>query len=108
MLDKGKGPVLDKLQTIQLIEADLQLLMRIFIGLRNQNRIEQDNRFLKHNYRSRKSYSIDKAIVERRLIYDTSKIIMKPTMNVVTDLSTCYDRQLANMEGIALESTGID
>jgi len=30
MLDKGKGPIAGKLRTIQLIEADLQLIMRIF------------------------------------------------------------------------------
>ena len=27
MLEKGKGPVIEKLRTIQLIEADLQLLI---------------------------------------------------------------------------------
>ena len=53
MLDKGKGPILGKLRTIQLIEADLQLIMRIFVGLRNQNTIEGDNRLSEFNFRSR-------------------------------------------------------
>ena len=34
MLDKGKGPMIGKLRTIQLIEADLQLIMRIFIRIK--------------------------------------------------------------------------
>ena len=42
MLKKGKGLVLDKLRTIQLIEADLQLLIWIFITLRNTDSIERD------------------------------------------------------------------
>ena len=36
MIEKGKGPRLGKLQTIQLIEADMQLLIRVFMSLRNQ------------------------------------------------------------------------
>ena len=30
-IEKGKGPVLGKLHTLQLIEVDLQLMMRIFL-----------------------------------------------------------------------------
>ena len=42
ILEKGKRPIISKLQMIQLIEADLQLLMRIFIGGRVENAIEND------------------------------------------------------------------
>jgi len=41
ILEKGKGPVIRKLRTIQLIEANLQLLIRIFIGSRNNAQIDQ-------------------------------------------------------------------
>ena len=51
MLDKGKGPIVRKLRIIQLIEADLQLLMWIFLGSRNVGVIEVDNILSKHNYR---------------------------------------------------------
>ena len=43
ILDKGKGPVLRKLRIIQLIEADLQILMHIFVGYRNKGEIEKDS-----------------------------------------------------------------
>ena len=82
--------------------------MRIFIGLRNQSRMKNDSRFSKHNYSSRKAYSIDEVILERRLLYNTSKIIMIPIIHVVTDLATCYDKKLVEIEGIVLELTGID
>ena len=47
---KGKGPVIGKLWIIQLIEADFQLIIRIFITLRNQETIEEDYRLLKFNF----------------------------------------------------------
>jgi len=50
ILEKGKGPVLGKLHTIQLIEVDFQILMRIFIGNRNKGNIERDSRVLKYNF----------------------------------------------------------
>ena len=92
ILDKGKGPVLGKLRTIQLIEADLQLIMRIFLGLRYNKRLEEDTRVSKFNFRSRKGYSINKVILEKSLIYNTSMWTRKPTVHVVTNLQACYDR----------------
>ena len=43
ILEKGKGPIIGKLRTIQLIEGDLQILMRIFIGGRNDENLELDS-----------------------------------------------------------------
>ena len=34
MLEKGKVPLLGKLRVVHLIEADLKLIMRIFLGSR--------------------------------------------------------------------------
>ena len=53
LLDKEKGSILGKLQTIQFIEADLQLVMRVFLGYRNKGNIKKDPRLSKFNYRSR-------------------------------------------------------
>ena len=65
MLEKGKGPLLEKLRTMQLCEADLQLLMRTCIGDRNESTIEEDERILKFNYGSRQHYSIETALLEK-------------------------------------------
>jgi len=74
VIKKGKGPILSKLRIIQLIEANLQLLMRIFIVSRNENLIEKDHRISKSNFGSRKYYSIETVILKKRLLYDTSMI----------------------------------
>jgi len=68
MIEKGYGPVIDKLCIIQLIEADLQLLMRIFIELKCKKYLEKDKRLSKANYSSWKNYSIEMAILEKQLI----------------------------------------
>ena len=52
MIKKGKGLKLGKLRTIQLIKADMQLLIRVFMSLRNQGQIEKDVRLSKYNYGS--------------------------------------------------------
>ena len=51
IIEKGKRLVIGKLRIIQLIEVDIQLLIRILINTRNKFRIEKDNRVSKSNYR---------------------------------------------------------
>ena len=58
ILEKGKGPIIGKLRMIQLYEADQQILMRLFLGGREDNAIEKDYRISKFNYGSRSNYSI--------------------------------------------------
>jgi hypothetical protein len=65
MLEKGKGPRLKKLRILEMIEADLQLVMRVFLGIRMNDRIEMDSRVSKYNYGSRKGYSIENALLEK-------------------------------------------
>ena len=56
------------LQTIQLIEADLQLLMRILVDECNKLKIEDNIRVSKVNYGFRPNYSIENTILEKRLV----------------------------------------
>ena len=42
MLEKEKGPILEKLQIIELLEANFQILVWIFTGLRNDDNIENN------------------------------------------------------------------
>ena len=65
MLDKGKELVLGKLRTIQLIEADLHLIIRIFIELRNMNTTEGDEKLSEFNFGSRRNYSIKEVLLEK-------------------------------------------
>ena len=42
MIKKGNGPIVGKLRMIQLIEANLQLLMQILVNNRNKHKIKVD------------------------------------------------------------------
>ena len=80
--------------------------MRIYLKSDNRELIEQDKRFSKANYRSRKNYSIEIAIFEKYLILDSSLILIKPTIYNLTDLQSCCNWQLVNIESIIGESVG--
>ena len=90
---------------MQLIEADLQLLIRILINNRNKLNIEYDERILKSNYRSRMNYSIENVILEKRLWYNNSLLGGKTTIHNMTDLKAYYDRQLPGIGSIVEESS---
>ena len=75
MLSKGKGIIIGKLQTIiTLIDADLQYMIRIFSNNGEEEQVETDKRFSKLNYSSRKNYSIESILLDKRLIFDNSLI----------------------------------
>ena len=92
VIEKGKGPVLGKLRTIQLIKADLQLLMRIFIGIRNYKKIESDPWVSKYNFGSRPIYSIETALLKKCLMHDMSVLSIKEMIHTMADLESAHDR----------------
>ena len=108
MLSKGKGMVIGKLRTITLIEADIQYIMRILLNDGEKERIEEDERFSKSNYGSRKNYAIESALLEKRIIFDHSLLGCKQNIYHLTDLQSCYDRQLVNIGSIIEESIGVN
>ena len=108
MLSKGKGMVIGKLRIITLIEGDLQFLMRVYLGGDDEEMIENNNRLSKANYGLRKNYSIESAILEKRLIMDNSLLSRLLTIYHLTDLQACYNRQLAEVGRILEESVGRD
>ena len=106
-IEKGKGPVLGKLRTIQLIKADLQLLMRFFVNTRNKSSIETDERISKSNYGSRPGYSIQDAILEKKLVFDNSLVTGQHSIYAMTDLQAAYDRQFSKIGSVVQESVGV-
>ena len=85
-LKKGKGPVVENLHIIQLIEADLQLLIKILVNKRNRFKIEEDIIVSKVNYRSKLYYSIKNIILEKRLVCDNSILLGNKIIYNITDL----------------------
>ena len=108
MIEKGKGMVLGKLRIITLIDADLQHIMGICLGDEDEEMIENDTRFSKANHGLRKNYSIETALLEKRLIFDDSMASGEDAMCAITNLQSCYDHQLAEIGGIVEESVGRD
>ena len=74
MLEKVKGPRLKKLRMLQIIEADLQLVIRTILGSRMNERVESHARLSKYYYGSRKGCSIENELLEKRLtLYHAKK-----------------------------------
>jgi len=71
--------------------------MRIYIGSRNNEKIELDERLSQFNYGSRSNYSIEMAILEKRLMYNVAVRDGKPIIHNILDLKACYDHQLPNL-----------
>ena len=108
MIEKVKGPVLGKLRKIQLIEADLQITMRIVVNVRNKGNIESDDRVFNINYVSRPRCSIKDAILEKRLVFENGLVIVKHIIYDMTDLKACYDRKLSKIGSIVQETLGVE
>ena len=83
----------------------MQLLIRVFISMRNINKIKSDERLSKSNYRSRRNYSIESAILEKLLIFNHNQLGMKSTICNLIDFQSCYDRQLLKIGSIVEEVT---
>ena len=83
---------MNKLRVMQMIEDDLKFPMRIFLGLRIENNYETDRRTSKHNHGSRKGFSIDSSLLEKKLIFDLARKIEESFACTISDLDACYDR----------------
>ena len=90
---------------MQLIEVDSQLLIRI--GTKNRGAIEEDERLSKFNCGSRVNYSIETAILKKRLTHDITVRDEKPTMHNISDLKAYYDRQLPNAGCLVQKAMGV-
>ena len=77
--------------------------MRIILVAKEGDLIESDNRFSTTNHRLRIFFSIELAILEKRLTLDNSLNLLKYAIYNFTDLKSCYDWQLPNLRSIAEE-----
>ena len=70
MLEKGKGPRIDKLRIIQLINADLRMLMRTLISP-VANKVADEGKLNLSQY-ARKQETTISALIEKRLLLENS------------------------------------
>ena len=57
----------------------------------NRSRNSNDDRLFKFNHRLRKNYLIQNALLEKRLLCNSSYYTQLPTVHVITDLKACYN-----------------
>ena len=74
-------------------------MMKMFLLVDTSETIENGNG-------SRYNYSIEMAILEKRLVLDHSMITMKKIICNLTDLKSCYNQQLPKLGSIIEELAG--
>jgi len=103
MLEKVKGSILGKLRIIEQIKGDIQILNE-----HNKFQIKKDLRVMKYNYGLRLHYSIEDALLKKRLMYDNSLLNGKETIYNMINLKSCYNQQLAEIGLIVHESIRVE
>ena len=78
------------------------------MGLRNGGSIKRNQQISKFNYGPRKEYNIKKVILKKCLLYDISRQSNTETIHIITNLESCYNRQLSEIASIVEESIRID
>ena len=90
-------PRLDKLRVIQLIEADLNMVLRIVFGRRLIHRAEDRNTNLPLQRGSRPNRSSLDAITMKRLTYDGIRICKKVAIIFSNDGKAAFDRMISSV-----------
>ena len=85
------------MRILEMIEADLQLVMRTFLGARMNEKVELDNRVSKCNYGSRKGCSIENSLSEKILTFDHAKKTEELNVHDMSDLEAFYDRKIPEL-----------
>ena len=106
MLEKGKGPRLDKLRIIQLICCNLQLLMRAVI-IPVASEIVEENKLNLSQYARKKATTMS-ALVEKRLMLDSAVLTRDDCVWLVSDMTACYDRHIREIGEVLLTSHGVN
>jgi len=90
-----------------LIEADLQILLHLCFGLRNEGEIEDDCRIFKFNFGARKNYSVENENLEKRLLYESNLFTENKMVHYMSDLEACYNRYIPEIGFMVEEAVGV-
>lgn len=102
MLEKGKGPRIDKLRIIQLIQSDLQTVMKMLIQP-TATKLEREGKINLCQFARAKSTTIS-VLVEKRLLMENSILTRKYSIWIVSDMTACYDRHICQLGELFLSS----
>ena len=107
MLEKTPGnPRIDKLRVIQIIEADLNMCLRIIFGRRLVQRAEQAGTIPSSQWGSRPNRSSTDCVFLKRLSYDGLIILKREGIVFNNDAKAAFDRMVPSIGGMALRRLG--
>ena len=95
-------PRLDKLRLIQLLEADLNMVLRIVFGGRLIHRAEDRKTISSLKWGSRPNRSSIDAILMKGLTYNGIRILIKVAIIFNNDGKAAFDRMVPSVGAIAL------
>ena len=107
MLEKRLGPRTCELRTINLIEADLQIVMKVCLQVR-RGMLRANERVSECNYGARRWHSIVEPLLEKILNIDNSIINGKKNTWLIADWKACFDRQLPEIGALTCRSLGLE
>jgi hypothetical protein len=103
MLEKVKGvPRIDKLRVIQIIEADLNMSLRIIFGRRLVQRAESKGNLPNAQWGSRPNRSSTDCVFLKRLTFDGLKVLKQAAIAFNNDAKAAVDQMVPSVGGIAL------
>ncbi len=107
MLEKVPGvPRLDKLRVIQIIEADLNMCLKIIFGCRLIQRAEEIGSIPSTLWGSRPNRSSADCVLLKRLSYDSIRILKMTALAFNNDARAAFDRMVPAVGAIALRRLG--
>ena len=108
MLEKDIGsPKLHRLRVIHLLEADLNLLVKIVITRRFVWHGEQHGTFGEGQAGGRPGRLANDVVLQKELTYDIAHCTLISLAMMENDATACFDRMIPSLVNIALRSQGV-
>ena len=96
MLEKGKGPYIDKLRIIQLVEADLNWIFSLIWSKRLEYKLTKEQ-LLDSCQFATQGQRCQSAALNIRLVNDIQRQVHESAALESTELKMCFDRSLPAM-----------
>jgi hypothetical protein len=108
MLEKDHGrPKLHRLRVIHLLEADLNLLIKIILARRFVWHGEQHGAFGEAQFESRPGQSAIDVVLQKELMYDLATRTLNNLAIMENVATACFDRMIPSMVMIAMRAYGV-
>ena len=108
LLEKDKGrPNIERLRTIQLVEADLNMVLRIIYGRRLVHHAEDHKLLPKSQFGSRPGVACISAVLIKTLTYDLLRQLRQDACVFNLDATGCYDRIIPSIGMLACMRLGL-